>query len=301
MSKILDHALLTGFLEASRSGSLGIAARTLGRSQPLLTHQIQRLEDIVGCPLFVRTPRGVTLTPKGVELLVYAKRIIAVSEEAIKRFATNDRNRGGRIRIRLSEDLAGEAVLKSLLAATPFSGRLDLEIVSSGEAPSATAFEQGEVDIFLGDPSPNLSAILGPPKIGSVRLLWVASPYFDVARRPLPLGLYPEDCAWRRRIVEAMDKNLVDWFAAVESEGLSALNAAARCDMAMIACLPPSLAQGLIAVDHKAHGLPEPPEVEIAMYKASFGRPPSEFNALGSFLWELINDACRQQKSESIF
>jgi DNA-binding transcriptional LysR family regulator len=290
MTKILDEALLSGFLEAARSGSIGIAAKNLGRSQPLLTNHIRRLEDIVGCQLFLRTSRGVSLTPEGKEFLPYAKRIVAVSEDAMKRFAKNNPERRGQTRIKLSEDLVGEAVLKSLVAMTPLPGRLDLEIVPAGEAPSATAFEQGDVDIFFGDPSPVLSAALKPAKVVTTRLVWAASPNFDPTRRPLPLALYPGACAWRAPIAEALDRELIEWFMAVESGGLSALQLAARSEIAMIACLLPSLGEGLVALDYKVYGLPEPPGVEIALYRSLSRRPPPDLEALEKFLWQLISN-----------
>ena len=47
------------------------AARVLGSNQPNVTHTMNRLEEQLGCVLFIRSNRGVTLTPEG-ELL-YAR------------------------------------------------------------------------------------------------------------------------------------------------------------------------------------------------------------------------------------
>ena len=47
------------------------AARVLGNNQPNITHSMNRLESQLNCVLFIRSNRGVTLTPEG-ELLTPA-------------------------------------------------------------------------------------------------------------------------------------------------------------------------------------------------------------------------------------
>jgi len=288
MSRLLDEAMLSGFLEAARTGSLGAAAKILGRSQPLITHYIRRLEDILGCALFERTSRGVVLTPAGQEFLPYAQRIVAMSDEALRRVGHHSREKGGQIRVRLSEDLAGERLLRGLTQSVFALGNVELEVMSAGAVPPIGDFESGEVDFYLGDPSPALSARLKPVKLLRTRLVWAASPDFDPNRSPLPLAMYPEECTWRAAIAEAFDSQLIAWFVAVETGSLSALHAAARSGIAMIACLRISLGDGLVTLDHQAHELPAPPEIEIAHYRSARRRPSAELEALETRLWGLI-------------
>ncbi len=47
------------------------AARVLGSNQPNITHTMNKLEDQLHCVLFIRSNRGVTLTPEG-EILIPA-------------------------------------------------------------------------------------------------------------------------------------------------------------------------------------------------------------------------------------
>ena len=44
------------------------AARVLGNNQPNITHSMNRLESQLNCVLFIRSNRGVTLTPEGAML-----------------------------------------------------------------------------------------------------------------------------------------------------------------------------------------------------------------------------------------
>lgn len=74
---------LTFFLEVSRSNSVSLAASRLYMSQQNVSAAIRKLEDELGFALFDRTHQGVTLTPRGQEVLVAAEEIVA-KVEALK-------------------------------------------------------------------------------------------------------------------------------------------------------------------------------------------------------------------------
>src|ERR1041385_3403508 len=72
-SPLDDETLLSGqfwgelrvFLAVAKSKSFNRAAEILNTSQPRVSRQVKRLQDIVGSQLFISTPRGVKLTQKG--------------------------------------------------------------------------------------------------------------------------------------------------------------------------------------------------------------------------------------------
>ncbi|SOC82338.1 DNA-binding transcriptional regulator, LysR family [Ensifer adhaerens] len=53
------------FLKVAEFGNLSRVAEKLDISQPALSRQISALEEEIGVPLFIRTGRGLTLTPAG--------------------------------------------------------------------------------------------------------------------------------------------------------------------------------------------------------------------------------------------
>lgn len=72
---------LEGFVAIARGRRLGRAAEELFITQPALTARIQRLEEELGVPLFLRTPSGMRLTDPGQAFLPYAVRALdAVAE-----------------------------------------------------------------------------------------------------------------------------------------------------------------------------------------------------------------------------
>ena len=72
-SPLDDETLLSGqfwgelrvFLAVAKTKSFNRAAEITNTSQPTVSRQVKRLQDIVGSQLFISTPRGVKLTQKG--------------------------------------------------------------------------------------------------------------------------------------------------------------------------------------------------------------------------------------------
>jgi len=60
---------LKSFLSAARYPSLSDAAHHLDLTKGALSHQIKRLEMDLGFRVFERSSKGISLTPKGRELL----------------------------------------------------------------------------------------------------------------------------------------------------------------------------------------------------------------------------------------
>ena len=61
------------FYYVAKYKSFSNAARTLGSNQPNITRYINNLESQLHCKLFIRSNRGVTLTPEGEKLFVHVE------------------------------------------------------------------------------------------------------------------------------------------------------------------------------------------------------------------------------------
>ena len=64
-------------VEVAKTKSISKAAENLFMGQPNLSRAIKELEDSLGISIFLRTTKGITITPDGEEFLQYAKKILS--------------------------------------------------------------------------------------------------------------------------------------------------------------------------------------------------------------------------------
>ncbi len=86
MSQDLDIALLRTFVAIVDTGGLTSAGKKVGRTQPAITHQIQRLEDQIGRTLFDDNRRKLSLTHDGEVLLEFRPRHAAAERRGARPF-----------------------------------------------------------------------------------------------------------------------------------------------------------------------------------------------------------------------
>ena len=92
-----DLRQLRYFVAVAEELHFGRAAARLGMAQPPLTQQIQKLERLLGYPVFSRRPRKTTLTEAGRALLPDAVRILRECDEAVEHARRAGRGETGRI------------------------------------------------------------------------------------------------------------------------------------------------------------------------------------------------------------
>lgn len=272
MAVDLDIDLLRAFAAVAGEGGFTAAARRLHRSQPAVSGQIRKLEERLGQRLLDRqgTPK---LTPAGELMLGYARRMLALNDDA----ATTLRRLGGRARVRIGVmDDYGCHVLPPLLAA--FAG-IEPEV-----AVEVTTGLTGRLLERLGERF-DLVLAMHPHGAGGGRHLraeqaiWIAPP----AGRPedeavLPLALYPEGCLFRAWALAALDGIGRRWRVVYESHSLAAVEAAVAAGLAVGVAKAGTARADL----RRPAGLPPLPLAGIALHRAP-DVPPAA-TRLASFL-----------------
>jgi len=95
----MDLKQMRYFLAVAEERNFTRAAERLHMAQPPLTRQIQALEEDIGAPLFVRTPRGVSLTEAGQALLDEVPNLLALAQRAKERAVLASEGQSGRLDI----------------------------------------------------------------------------------------------------------------------------------------------------------------------------------------------------------
>lgn len=99
---------LITFIHVAELGSFTKAAEQLGYSQSTISFQIKQLEKELGCLLFERINHTVTLTERGHELVSYAHRIRALTDEFMENLTHEERT--GHIHIVTPDSVCDEMI-----------------------------------------------------------------------------------------------------------------------------------------------------------------------------------------------
>ena len=91
------------FYYVAKLGSITLAARELFISQPAVSQAIKQLENCLGGSLFIRTPKGVRLTPEGELLFAYVSKGYEYLVQAENKYRELFTLEAGEIRIGASD------------------------------------------------------------------------------------------------------------------------------------------------------------------------------------------------------
>jgi DNA-binding transcriptional LysR family regulator len=108
----MDSESLKIFCTVAAELSITQAASVLGRAPSNVTTRVQQLESDVGTELFVRTGKRIALSSAGERFLDYARRLLALEEEA--RHVVTGGVDGGALRIGSMESTAASRLLPVL-------------------------------------------------------------------------------------------------------------------------------------------------------------------------------------------
>lgn len=155
----MDHEIeirhLRYFAAVAEELHFGRAARKLNLSQPPLSQQIRRLEELLGYPLFVRTSRAVRLTGAGEVFLERAQRTLRKMEEDVEAMRRVARGEAGTLGVGfIGSGMLTEipAMLGQYRARFP---KVTLQLREFHTSGVIRALQEGSLDVgFLRDGDP---------------------------------------------------------------------------------------------------------------------------------------------------
>lgn len=243
-------------------GSFTKAGHVLGRTQPAITLQIQRLQDLVGCDLIQVSGREITLTEAGDTLLRFAKQILRLNDEAAA--LLQRRQPSGILRIGLPTDYA---VAFLQLALTNFiKTRPDVQLAIQCElsAHLLSQLDADELDIAIA-----MHGARSPPGLAfswAERPLWVVGDDSAIhTLEPVPLAAHNKGCEYRNRMIQALDSIGRPWRIAYSSPGISGLQAAVRSGLGVSAMTRRTLLSGMRALS-ESDGFPPMADIRVGLH-----------------------------------
>ena len=224
----LDLSLLKTFAAIVDEGGLTAAGKVVGRTQPAVTHQLRRLERLVGHKLLIVGRRKLALTHDGEILLHYARNILRLNDEARARISAPDIE--GRVIFGVPDLYATllPEILRSYGLAYP---RVEVELHLTRSVHLYSALKRKEVDLALLTHLPNHES---GRFVGQQRLIWVSSMRSQPeALEPLPLALLPVGAISRNIALGELEKFGRPWRIVSVSDSITGLYAAVTAGLAV--------------------------------------------------------------------
>ncbi|MEM6886860.1 MAG: LysR family transcriptional regulator [Pseudomonadota bacterium] len=256
----LDVTTLRSFVAVADAGGVTRAAGYLHLTQSAVSMQLKRLEEMLGVELLDRSGRTIALTSAGEQLLVYARRMVALNDEVIDRLT--DHAYEGEIVLGVPHDIVYPAipqVLKQFHAAFP---RVKVQLVSLYTRGLKEMFARGACDLIL---TTEMELEAGAEMLCQKPLRWIGAPDGNAWRqRPLKLA-FGRMCTFRPRVVDALDAAGLPWDVVVETESDRTIEATVSADLAVHTMIEGTEPPHLVRIEHNGV-LPSLPEQMINLY-----------------------------------
>lgn len=261
--------LLRTFLWVAERGGVSRAAETLGRSQPAISLQLKRLEQLAGGPILKLLGRQWAMTERGEILAAYARQMLKLNDEALDRLLRPKVS--GKVRIGIPNDYADTFLSRILAGFGELHEAVSLEVTCELSINLLDLLKRDLLDLALAIPD-------GPTALESLaqwpeRIVWVGAPGLKLSPdQPLPLVLYPEGCGYRRRLLKALEAKGRAWRILYSSASLVSLQAALLAGLGVTVLAEQVVPQGLQVIDS---GLPMLPGIELGLFSGAGGRSPA--------------------------
>lgn len=261
MPATLNLEQLRSFLTIAETGSFGRAARAVEKTQAALSFQMRLLEDRVGKPVFLRGSAGSRLTEEGTRLVLYARRIVYLAEEAAAAFG--DSVPPPLVTFAMPDDYAASYLQPILERFQRACVGVEVAVLCAVSPRIVEMAWAGEIDI-------GLVTNRCPTEVDVVHkepLVWVASKNHSVENNEiLPLAMSEQDCSWRKAALESLAAVGRRARVAFVSTNASAIAAVVEAGLA-VSVLSAATVRKNMKVIGKAEGLPDLPSNELGLVR----------------------------------
>lgn len=235
---MLDPRLLRSFTAIVDTGSFTLAAERLHMTQSTISQQLSRLEGAVGMALIERSARPVEPTAAGERLLGYARRLLALQQEA--EAVLGDPAGMASIRIGVPEDIVNAPMATVF---TDFAHRhreIRLDVTAGLSRDLTRRYRAGEFDIAVvkeNEAGADCRAAFAEP------MAWFESANApDEWPDPVPLVAFPPGGLYREAMFERIEREQRRWYVAFAASSLNNVLVAVEAGLGL-SLLPVSATQ----------------------------------------------------------
>lgn len=232
-AQVLDLPLLKTFVMVVEDRSLTKVAARIGRTQPAVSLQLRRLESLLGKRIFAANLRALRLTQDGEKLLEYARRILALHDDAIADLTSPSLE--GRVLLGCPDLYAGFLLPPILSGFRKSFPNVEVTVRCALSSQLADEMSEEKLDLAIATDMPGVRPTTGvKTALGKETLAWFGAAGGSAYREdPLPLAMLPEGNLYRDRALSALRARRRDMRIACISESIAGLHAMTAADNAV--------------------------------------------------------------------
>lgn len=258
----LPTDLLRTFITVIDLGGFTRAGDALNRTQPAISLQVRRLEELVGTKLILHDGRALKLSDAGVSLAAYARQILRLNDEAVSRF--HKINALGALRVGLPTDYVTAFLQEGLTNFMRDNKNVEVEIHCDLSRHLLDLLSRDQLDLTV--------ALIREDEHNYLVKAWEEQPIWTTSaagasytRDPVPLVAHPEGCEYRNRMVAALNATGRSWRIAYSNPGISGLQNAVENDLG-VSALTHKTQSDSMRILNEDDGFPTLEKIRIGMF-----------------------------------
>ena len=193
--------LLRTFISVVELRSFTQTAKAQGLTQPAVSAQIKRLQDLLNVELLDKSAPGVCLTPAGEQVIELARRMLSVNDRMVEIASPN--SSAQLVRVGTRKDCMGPELTRMLASAREQWPNLRFSVKGAGQRRLLQHLKRDEVDLVI-------TLVADNPE-GAARHYWLEQlawvrgrdATFDL-KKPVPLVAYKDQCICHRIAVATL-------------------------------------------------------------------------------------------------
>ncbi|GAB5470721.1 MAG: LysR substrate-binding domain-containing protein [Rhodospirillales bacterium] len=265
MTPSFDIDTLRAVVAGTDLGSFASAAVQLGRSQSAISMQLKRLEQQAGTQLFVRRGRGLVPTEAGEALVAYARRIVALNDEAA--LALGASAGGTTLRLGLPQDFFDDVMPATVTAFRHRNPEVNVDIQAGPNHLLADQVRAGRIDVAIA--LYKAGAAAEGEILRRLPMRWIAhrSQEEKALPTPLPLVLFSHPCHFRQAALSVLERAGQRWRPAITTPSLPGIWASLRANFGIAVRTEHGMPPDMVILGRAAR-LPKLPDIELRMLLA---------------------------------
>jgi DNA-binding transcriptional LysR family regulator len=262
----LEIDLLRTFAAVADSGSFTAAGELVARSQSAVSLQVKRLEESLGQKVFERTSRSLALTAAGETLLGYARRILELNDESVRRIAEPPVT--GAIRLGITEYFVPTELPRILSRFAMAYPGVQLEARMGLSRELREEMVAGRLDAVIVRLAPHERA----KAIWREAQVWVAREGSAPERgNVVALALLPAPCVLRQHAIESMKRSKRPWKVTFTGSSMASVQAAVSAGLGA-SIVPRSLLLPEMQVLAHGRDYPDPGRLDVGVLRGARAR-----------------------------